>query len=186
VTPTVDCEKSPEDLINEEILAQQRCPHPTGVDERRTFNMAVRERQDSGTLGAVAIAMNIINRAGQGKVRRVTSAGCGLRSSILTFSLALSCAFAAHAHHSIAAIDLSRTLTLKGTVTEVWVNPHVFIFMDAVGSDGSVVAWSIPSGGDANVHHGRLRNITLPDGRTMAGPREFLTVPGRQDQLEGR
>jgi hypothetical protein len=30
---------------------------------------------------------------------------------------------------------------------------------------------------DANVHSGIMRRITLADGRTILGPREFLTVP---------
>jgi hypothetical protein len=113
---------------------------------------------------------------------------------------------AATAHHSIAAIDLTRSLTLSGTVTDVlWVNPHVFVMMDAALTDGKIEPWSILSGTptlnvrngwkyndvkkgdritvvvnpsrDPNVHHASLRSITLADGRTIAGPREFLVVP---------
>ena len=51
------------------------------------------------------------------------------------------------AHHSPSAIfDMKKKVTLKGTVTKVdWVNPHIVVFMDAKGDDGSVVNWKFES-----------------------------------------
>lgn len=114
---------------------------------------------------------------------------------------------AASAHHSIAAFDLNKVVTLTGIVTDVkWVNPHTFVFISVTGSDGKQTQWSILSGTptlnvrngwkygdvkrgdkvtvevnparDPKVHSGTLRHLELPDGRVIAGPREFIVVPG--------
>jgi len=111
----------------------------------------------------------------------------------------------AFAHHSTAAYDSTKVLTVEGTVTQVqWVNPHSYIYM-LVDMDGKQTKWQILSGTptlnvrngwkyddvkngdkitvvvhparDSNVHSGIMRRITLADGRTILGPREFLTVP---------
>lgn len=110
----------------------------------------------------------------------------------------------ASAHHSTSAFDSNTRVVLTGKVTEVkWTNPHTYILID-VREDGVTRNWSIISGtpqlnvrngwkrddvkaGDqvsATVHPDRrgrpmgiLRNIKLADGRTIAGPREFLQLP---------
>lgn len=57
----------------------------------------------------------------------------------------------AFAHHSFTAeFDGSRTITIQGVVSKVqWTNPHVYIFVDAKDSSGSVTNWSfetLPTG----------------------------------------
>src|ERR1700688_1407517 len=51
------------------------------------------------------------------------------------------------AHHSPSAIfDMKKKVALKGTVTKVdWVNPHIVVYMDAKGEDGSVENWKFES-----------------------------------------
>jgi hypothetical protein len=51
------------------------------------------------------------------------------------------------AHHSPSAIfDMKKEVTLKGTVTKVdWINPHIVLYMDAKGEDGSVESWKFES-----------------------------------------
>jgi hypothetical protein len=47
------------------------------------------------------------------------------------------------AHHAWA-VDTSRSVTVKGTVTGVdWSNPHVQIFVDAKDDSGKVVKWTV-------------------------------------------
>ena len=50
------------------------------------------------------------------------------------------------AHHSPSAIfDVSKTLTMTGTVTKVdWVNPHIVVLMD-VNNAGGTQAWKFES-----------------------------------------
>jgi hypothetical protein len=46
------------------------------------------------------------------------------------------------AHHGVANFDLNKDLTITGTVTRLdFVNPHSWLFFDAVGDDGRVVPW---------------------------------------------
>ncbi len=59
----------------------------------------------------------------------------------------LLCAASLFAHHSPSAIfDMKKKVSLKGTVTKVdWVNPHIVVYMDAKGDDGSVENWKFES-----------------------------------------
>jgi len=48
------------------------------------------------------------------------------------------------AHHGNAAYDTTKTITLKGTVTEyTWANPHVFLKVDAKDDGGNTSHWVI-------------------------------------------
>jgi hypothetical protein len=48
----------------------------------------------------------------------------------------------AFAHHGTANYDTTKTITVKGTITDFqFVNPHVIIIMEAKGDDGKVVTW---------------------------------------------
>ena len=48
------------------------------------------------------------------------------------------------AHHSFAGFDLSKTITLTGTVKEFqWTNPHSWIQLMVMDASGSAVEWSI-------------------------------------------
>jgi len=51
------------------------------------------------------------------------------------------------AHHSPSAIfDMKKKVSLQGTVTKVdWVNPHIVVYMDAKGENGSVENWKFES-----------------------------------------
>lgn len=51
-------------------------------------------------------------------------------------------------HHSlITEYDVTKPVTLRGTVTRVeWVNPHGWIYMDVSGPDGEVESWAIETG----------------------------------------
>src|SRR5579862_8990979 len=48
----------------------------------------------------------------------------------------------AFAHHGSAAYDMSKTVTVSGTVTDFqFVNPHVLIAMDVKDTSGKVEKW---------------------------------------------
>lgn len=100
------------------------------------------------------------------------------------------------AHHSFAAeYDSNAKLTLKGTVTKVdWMNPHIWIYVDAKDDTGKMVHWQCEGGppntltrngwtkdalknGDEITIEGfrakdgtntcNSRSVTLPDGRRV-------------------
>lgn len=48
------------------------------------------------------------------------------------------------AHHGNASYDSSKTVTVKGTVTDyVWANPHVFVKLDGKDDSGNTVHWIV-------------------------------------------
>ena len=51
------------------------------------------------------------------------------------------------AHHAPSAIfDMKKVVTATGTLTKVeWVNPHIQMYMDVKGSDGTVANWKLES-----------------------------------------
>src|ERR1700689_5274638 len=58
--------------------------------------------------------------------------------SIMMFSGAMM------AHHGVAGYDLTKTITLHGTVTKFdWSNPHVVVYVDAKNDAGEMQHWTI-------------------------------------------
>jgi len=46
------------------------------------------------------------------------------------------------AHHGAAAYDVTKTATVKGTVTRwLWSNPHCLLFVDSTDDSGQVSHW---------------------------------------------
>src|SRR5215468_1703689 len=51
------------------------------------------------------------------------------------------------AHHSAALFDVSKTLTLNGTITRVdWRNPHVVMVVDVKNETGTSSTWEFETG----------------------------------------
>ena len=99
------------------------------------------------------------------------------------------------AHHGSASFDTEKEITLKGKVTEwLWTNPHCFLKIDAKDDSGTVRSWNLELGNPTDISLrgfrrtmfkagdevtvtvqpvksgapvGRLRMVTLPDGRTL-------------------
>ena len=66
------------------------------------------------------------------------------------FQLAIAAAVAAipaFAHHSFTMFDMTKRLTLVGSVTSFeWTNPHSYIEIDVPDEQGAVTHWSIEMG----------------------------------------
>jgi hypothetical protein len=66
---------------------------------------------------------------------------------IATFAVAASLIVSAQAHHSNAAFDLGKEITLKGSVTEwFWANPHCILQLDVKDEKGQVVEHWVTEG----------------------------------------
>lgn len=74
-------------------------------------------------------------------------------------------AMPALAHHSFnAEYDAKQPLTLQGTVTKIdWMNPHIWIYIDAKDDSGNVTRWQC-EGGPPNslTRNGWTRNSLKP------------------------
>jgi hypothetical protein len=67
-----------------------------------------------------------------------------LTTTLVMALLALGSDVTVHAHHSHAMFDLTKEVTLTGTISKVaFRNPHVMVFLDVTGSDGQTVAWTV-------------------------------------------
>ncbi len=50
----------------------------------------------------------------------------------------------AMAHHGVAGYDMTKTITLHGTVAKFdWSNPHVVVLLDAKNESGEMQHWTI-------------------------------------------
>jgi hypothetical protein len=72
----------------------------------------------------------------------------GNKNRGVLIALAALCAVgSAWAHHSTTAVfDVSKRVTVTGTLTKVdWVNPHIVVLVDAMGRGGNMEAWRFES-----------------------------------------
>lgn len=70
------------------------------------------------------------------------------------------------AHHSFAAeYDGNKPVTVKGKVTKVdWVNPHSWVYVDVVDSDGTVKNWSCETAPPNTLYRQGWRRDSLKPG----------------------
>jgi len=119
-----------------------------------------------------------------------------LKIVVLALALSRSLVLRLDDHHAFAAeFDREQPMTVTGTVTKVeWTNPHIWVYVDVKGSDGTVTNWGFQGGppsyltrvgwsrndlkvGDTihvegfrakdGSNHAAGRQITLPDGRKV-------------------
>jgi hypothetical protein len=63
---------------------------------------------------------------------------------LLTIAILGMFSSAATAHHGVAGYDMTKTVTLHGTVAKFdWSNPHVVVYVDAKNEDGELQHWTI-------------------------------------------
>ena len=97
----------------------------------------------------------------------------GLRAIAVVTVGVLTVASPSFAHHTWA-VDRTRDVTVKGTVTRVdWSNPHVQIFLDAKDDNGKVEKWT--AGGPST---GRMEGSSW-DKNTLK-PGDMITAVGHR------
>jgi len=70
-----------------------------------------------------------------------------LRHTAIMAAAALIAVAPALAHHSFTMFDMTKRITLIGSVTSFeWSNPHAYIEIDVTGEDGELKHWSIELG----------------------------------------
>ena len=78
------------------------------------------------------------------------------------------CAIPAVAHHSFAMFDASQLMTLEGTVKEFqWTNPHAWIILTVIDSEGQPVQWAIEMNGPSGLVRDGWYSKTLTPGMNV-------------------
>jgi hypothetical protein len=100
----------------------------------------------------------------------------------------------AQAHHSFAMFDMTKEVTVSGTVKEFqWTNPHAYIQLVAKDEQGRDVEWSMEMGAPmylyargwrpSSLKAGMQVRVTLNplrNGRPGGVVRDVVTADGRQ------
>jgi hypothetical protein len=73
------------------------------------------------------------------------------------------------AHHAFdAEFDVKKPIKVQGTVTKVeWVNPHVWVFLDVKGPDGTVVNWAFEGGAPNAMFRRGVKKSSVPPGMVI-------------------
>ena len=84
---------------------------------------------------------------------------------LLVAAMAFVAAPAARAHHSHAMFDMTREVSVTGTVTSLsYRNPHVFLYLDVKGDNGAVTAWSVEMSNISNMERRSIYRSTFKPG----------------------
>jgi len=85
---------------------------------------------------------------------------------VIAVLLLLSLEGSAYAHHGFVSwFDMSRSVTVKGTVTGYdWTNPHSYIYLDVKNEKGAVEEWRIELGAPGMLARAGWRRDTLKSG----------------------
>jgi DNA/RNA endonuclease YhcR with UshA esterase domain len=73
------------------------------------------------------------------------------------------------AHHSFQAeFDISKPMTVKGTVAKVeWVNPHVYVHVDVKDDKGAVTRWAFETLGPGRMRAEGMSKQTFGVGKVV-------------------
>jgi len=74
-------------------------------------------------------------------------------------------AVTANAHHSLSSeFDISKTVTITGTVTKMeWTNPHAWLHVEVKDEQGQMALWNIEFGSPNALYRRGWRRTDLPD-----------------------
>lgn len=100
----------------------------------------------------------------------------------LAGAAALVCVLPLVAHHAVSAeFDSSKVVTLKGVVSKVdWVNPHIFVYIDAKDESGKVTTWRLQS-----LPPMFFKNSGLTKEKLMDGSEATVTAYPAKDGTDG-
>lgn len=88
------------------------------------------------------------------------------------------------AHHSFAAFDSSKTVTVSGMVREFqWANPHAWIQLAVNGPSGTIEEWSIEGGSPNMLTRQGWRKTSLAVGQRVSIRIHPLKSGGRGGSL---
>jgi hypothetical protein len=104
------------------------------------------------------------------------------RNAITSMGAALALLLSqAHAHHSGAMFDITKAVTISGTIQEFnWTNPHSNFKVDVVNSSGNEEIWSVEMNSPNNLVREGWKRTTL-----KVGDKVTVTVRPLRDGTPG-
>ena len=76
---------------------------------------------------------------------------------------------AARGHHSHANYDMTRYTHLEGRVQDIlWINPHIWIFVEVAGDGGEPVQWSLETATPGQLARNGVTRDTVHVGDTVS------------------
>lgn len=96
-----------------------------------------------------------------------------MKSRLFLFLAAASCVLLApHAllgHHGTAGYDMSKVITVRGTVTQFeWSNPHCVIYVDAKSDKGDLQHWVLELGAPTHMTRAGWAKDSIKPGDEIA------------------
>ena len=108
------------------------------------------------------------------------------RTSVICWSWCLATLLLAvpmFAHHSTAAFETEKNLTIQGRVTEwFWANPHCLLKLDVKTGGSEVVHWVAESGAPANMIDAGWRKNSIKPGDQVT----VTVLPAKNGNPVGR
>lgn len=94
------------------------------------------------------------------------------RKSLMLLAVAISVFMAPNrmlAHHGLAAYDMKKAVTVKGTVTEFsFINPHATIYLEAKGDKGDIEKWLVEADSPNNLARAGWNRNSIKRGDQIA------------------
>ena len=91
-----------------------------------------------------------------------------LRCVMILMAACLLTGAPAHSHHSHANYAMTEYLNVSGTVTSLlWINPHIWIYLEVSGGDGEPELWSIEAANPVQVARNGVTRDTVRVGDTV-------------------
>lgn len=92
-----------------------------------------------------------------------------LKSIFLTVAVGLAITHAAFAHHGLAAYDMSKSVTIKGVVTDFsFINPHTAIYLDVKDDKDSTGKWLVEADSPNNLARAGWTRNTIKPGQEIS------------------
>ena len=92
-----------------------------------------------------------------------------LKSIFLALAISAALSPLAFAHHGLAAYDMSKSVTVKGTVTEFsFINPHAAIYLDVKNDSGASEKWMVEADSPNNLARAGWTRNTIKPGQEIS------------------